>query len=172
MLARIYDKNGKPEEAEKQLRTFVEESPNSLSAHRIRSALAKMEQRRAREERREVEQELEKKRVEQEKMERLNQLFADGVEALSAGNYEVAISQLEEAAQLAPEQPAVFANLGEAYLKAGRSKRGTEAQALLQKSAETHEKAVALRSGRLYASRQVRNGPGLCGANFNGLGRS
>ena len=94
--------------------------------------------------RREIEQRLEKKRAEREKMEKLNQAFGDGVEALSAGNYEVAIAQLKEAAQLGPEQSAVFASLGEAYLKAGSSKRGTEARALFQKSVAAHEKAMAL----------------------------
>ena len=96
------------------------------------------------EQRREIEQQEEKKRAEREKMAKLNEAFGDGVEALSAGNYEVAIARLEEAAQLGPEQPDVFANLGTAYLKAGRSKRGTEARALFQKSAAVHEKAMAL----------------------------
>ena len=96
------------------------------------------------EQRRQIEQQLEKKRIGREKKEKLNQAFGDGMEALSAGNLEVAIAHLKEAAQFGPEQVAVFENLGEAYMRAGRSKSGTEARALFQKSAAAHEKAKAL----------------------------
>ena len=147
MLAQVYRHQGKLEEAEKQLRTFLEESPNAPAAHWTwtKAELERVEQRRRAEERREVEQELEKKRVARDKMDRLNQLFADGVEALSAGDYEVAIAQFDEAAQLAPEQSAVFASLGEAYTGAGTAKRGSDAQALYEKAIEAYEKAIALK---------------------------
>ena len=96
------------------------------------------------EQQRQIEQHLEKKRIGREKKEKLNQAFGDGMEALSAGNLEVAIAHLKEAAQFGPEQVAVFENLGEAYMRAGRSKSGTEARALFQKSAAAHEQAKAL----------------------------
>ena len=99
------------------------------------------------EQRQKLDQQDEAKRTKREKMDNLNQAFGDGVDALSAGNYEVAIARLEEAAELGAEQPAVFANLGEAYTRAGSSKSGTEARALFQKSAAAHEKAMALSPG-------------------------
>ena len=141
MLAQVYRHQGKLEEAEKQLRTFLEESPNAPAAHWIwtKAELEMVEQRR------EVEQELGKKRVAREKMEKLNQLFANGVGAMKTHNYEVAIAQFDEAAQLAPEQSAVFASLGDAYTGAGTAKRGSDAQALYEKAIEAYEKAVALK---------------------------
>ena len=107
LLAKIYRQKGKLEEAGKQLSTFLEESPNSPIAYRIRFDLA--------------------------------------MEALSAGNYEVAIAQFEEAAQLAPELSAAFANLGDAYTGAGTAKRGSDAQVLYEKAIEAYEKAIALK---------------------------
>ena len=121
-----------------------------LKAHRERAQAARAGLqvgpgwRLTKEQRREVQQQLDKEKIERDAMLKLNQLFADGVGAIRARNYDQAIAQLEKAAQLGPEQPAVFANLGEAYLKAGRSKRGSDARALYEKAIEAHEKTVSL----------------------------
>ena len=95
--------------------------------------------------RKELEKQLDKENVERGKMGQLNKAFGDGVAALRIRNYDLAIAQLEEAAQLGPRQSPVLAHLGEAYMEAGKSKRGTESRGLFQKSAEAYERAVALK---------------------------
>ena len=95
--------------------------------------------------RKEIELQLDKENIERDKMRQLNQAYGDGMEALRGRNYEVAIAQLEQAAQLDPQQHAVFANLGKAYMEAGKKERGGEARAHLKKSVEAYERAVALR---------------------------
>ena len=96
-------------------------------------------------ERKDLEKQLDKENVERGKRQQLNKAFGDGVAALKVRNYEVAIAQLEEAAQLGPRQPPVLAHLGEAYMESGKKKRGMEARALFQKSVEAYERAVALK---------------------------
>ena len=95
--------------------------------------------------RKELEKQLDKENVERGKMGQLNKAFGDGVAALRIRNYDLAIAQLEEAAQLGPRQPPVLAHLGEAYLEAGKARRGTESRELFQKSVEAYGKAVALK---------------------------
>ena len=95
--------------------------------------------------RKELEKQLDKENVDRGKMQQLNQAFGDGVAALRLRNYDLAIAQLEEAAQLGPRQPPVLAHLGEAYLEAGKARRGTESRDLFQKSVEAYGKAVALK---------------------------
>ena len=95
--------------------------------------------------RKELENQLDKENVERGKMGQLNKAFGDGVAALKIRNYDLAIAQLEEAAQLGPRQPPVLAHLGEAYLEAGKARRGTESRDLFQKSVEAYGKAVALK---------------------------
>ena len=95
--------------------------------------------------RKELEKQLDKENVERGNMQQLNKAFGDGVAALRVRNYDLAIAQLEEAAQLGPRQPPVLAHLGEAYLEAGKARRGTESRDLFQKSVEAYGKAVALK---------------------------
>jgi tetratricopeptide (TPR) repeat protein len=95
--------------------------------------------------RKDLEKQLDKDTVERGKMGQLNKAFGDGVAALQVRNYDLAIAQLEEAAQLGPRQPPVLAHLGEAYLEAGKARRGTESRDLFQKSVEAYGKAVALK---------------------------
>ena len=96
-------------------------------------------------ERKDLEKQLDKENIERGKRQQLNQAFGDGVAALKVRNYDLAIAQLEEAAQLGPQQPVVFANLGKACMESGKKKRGMEARALFQKSVEAYERAVALK---------------------------
>ena len=97
------------------------------------------------EQRRQIQQQLDVGKVDRDKMAKLNQLFADGVGAMKARKFDQAIAQLQEAARLAPEQSAVLVNLGDAYAGAGRTKRGSEARAMFEKAVETYEKAIAMK---------------------------
>ncbi len=97
------------------------------------------------EQRAQIEAQQKARDAQREKAEKLNKNFAAGVEALRTKNYEVAITELEAAAQMDATQHVVFAQLGEAYLGQARAKRGEEALALFIKSQENYQKAITLK---------------------------
>lgn len=98
------------------------------------------------EQRAQIEAQQKQRQAQQEKMEKLNKSFAAGSEALRAKNYEVAVTELETAVQADPNQHVVLAHLGEAYVGAGRAKRGEEATALYKKAIDIYQKAIALKA--------------------------
>jgi TonB family protein len=74
--------------------------------------------------------------------ERLYQSFQMGVLAIQHHEWDDAVSELSEAAQLDPSRGAAWARLGEAYYGMARSKRGAESGAALGKSVDSYAKAV------------------------------
>lgn len=68
------------------------------------------------------------------------------IDALRVKYYETAVTELETAVQADPNQHVVLAHLGEAYVGAGRAKRGEEATALYKKAIEIYQKAIALKA--------------------------
>ena len=63
---------------------------------------------------------------------------------LSGNRGTVNLASLESAARANPGEPHVYADLGEGYLRLGKTKKSAEARALFRKSVEAHEKAIAL----------------------------
>jgi TonB family protein len=74
--------------------------------------------------------------------ERLYQSFQMGVLAIQHREWEQAVAELSEAAQLDPSRGAAWARLGEAYYGMARSKRGAQSGEALSKSVDAYAKAV------------------------------
>ena len=75
----------------------------------------------------------------------LNESFTAGMTALNAKQYDQAVPALEKAAEVDPKQPAVWANLGDAYIGLAGTKTGPEFDALAQKSIDAYAKAIELK---------------------------
>jgi tetratricopeptide (TPR) repeat protein len=75
----------------------------------------------------------------------LNQAFNDGMAAMQAKQYDVAITNFEKAAENDPTQTVVYAQLGDAHMKLAETKTGADFDAQVQKSIESYNKAVELK---------------------------
>jgi len=75
----------------------------------------------------------------------LNNAFNEGVAALQAKQYDVAATSLEKAAETDPKQPAVWANLGDAYTGQAGSKTGADFDALMTKALDSYTKSIELK---------------------------
>ena len=91
-----------------------------------------------------------------EKRNALNASFNEGVTALQAAatqtmpeakaqQYLAAVTALEKAGELDPSQPAVWANLGDAYLGLAGTKTGPDFDATMAKGMEDYNKAITLK---------------------------
>ena len=90
--------------------------------------------------------EKQKKKQEEQiaKQNELNNAFNTGLEALNAKQYDVAAQALEKASQADAKQPAVWANLGEAYSGIAAGKTGAEQEAEYGKAIEAYNQALTL----------------------------
>lgn len=103
---------------------------------------------------------LEKQMAEQsgklKKQKALNDSFNEGVTALQAAptaatpeakaqGYQTAVTALEKAGEVDPTQPAVWANLGDAYLGLAGTKTGTEFDETTAKGIAAYNKSIALK---------------------------
>jgi tetratricopeptide (TPR) repeat protein len=75
----------------------------------------------------------------------LNENFTAGMTALNAKQFDQAVPALEKAAEVDPKQPAVWANLGDAYIGLAGTKTGAEFDATAQKSIDAYSKALELK---------------------------
>jgi len=75
----------------------------------------------------------------------LNASFNEGVTALGNKQYEAAVTSLEKAGELDPSQPAVWANLGDAYIGLAGNKTGPDFDAAMQKGMDAYNKALTLK---------------------------
>ena len=86
-----------------------------------------------------------------QKQKALNASFNEGVTALQAAatqttpeakaqQYQAAVTALEKAGELDPSQPAVWANLGDAYLGLAGTKTGPDFDATTAKGMEDYNK--------------------------------
>ncbi len=75
----------------------------------------------------------------------LKDTFAAGQAALAAKQYDEAVAQFSKAADMAPDQPAVWIYLAEAYVNLGDSKTGADRQDALSKGCDNFQKAIALK---------------------------
>jgi len=75
----------------------------------------------------------------------LNDAFNAGKEAVLAKQFDVAVTQFGKAAELAPEQPVVWANLADAEILLSKTKTGAEHDEALNKGMEAYQKTLALK---------------------------
>ncbi len=75
----------------------------------------------------------------------LNQSYNDGIAALEAKNYDVAIENLNKASELDPNQIAVWTHLAQAYQDQAATKTGADHDAEVAKAIETYNKALTLK---------------------------
>jgi len=83
-----------------------------------------------------------------EKMKKRNELndaFNTGMTAMQNKKYDEAVPAFVKAAEVDPTQQAVWAQLGEAYVKLAETKTGPEFDANIQKSLEAYNKAIELK---------------------------
>lgn len=75
----------------------------------------------------------------------LNQAYNDGIAALEAKNYDVAIDNLNKAGEMDPNQVAVWSHLAQAYQDQAGTKTGAEHDAAVAKAIEAYNKALTLK---------------------------
>ena len=75
----------------------------------------------------------------------LQDAFSAGMTAREAKQYPEAIASFEKAAQMAPTQAAIWANLAETQVDLAATKTGAEFDAGMAKALETYAKAVSLK---------------------------
>ncbi len=75
----------------------------------------------------------------------LNQSYNDGIAALEAKNYDLAVENLNKAAELDPNQIAVWSHLAQAYQEQAGAKTGAEHDTAVAKTIETYGKALTLK---------------------------
>jgi len=75
----------------------------------------------------------------------LNDAFNAGKDAMNNKQYDVAIAQFTKAGEMAPDQPVIWANLGEAEMMASRTKTGADRDAAIAKGLEAYKKTLALK---------------------------
>jgi len=92
-----------------------------------------------------VEEQLKEQQKLSAKNKALKDTFAAGQTALAAKQYDEAVAQFSKAADMAPDQPAVWIYLAEAYVNLGDSKTGADRQDALSKGCDNFQKAIALK---------------------------
>lgn len=108
------------------------------------------------EQRASLEKQMNEKKGEIQKHKALNDAFNEGVTALQnaptqatpeakAEQYQVAVTALEKAGTVDPTQPAVWANLGDAYLGLASTKTGAEFDDATAKGIDAYNKSIALK---------------------------
>ena len=75
----------------------------------------------------------------------LNDAFNAGMEAMNQKKYDDAIAAFEKAATFDPTQQAIYAQLGEAHMKAAEGKTGPEYDAHIAKAMEAYNKSIELK---------------------------
>ena len=75
----------------------------------------------------------------------LNEAFNNGMTALNAQQYDVAVTNFVKASELDPKQTAVWANLADTYIKFAKTKTGDEKMGLLTKGYEAYAKTLEMK---------------------------
>jgi tetratricopeptide (TPR) repeat protein len=75
----------------------------------------------------------------------LNNAFNEGVAALQAKQYDMAVTALEKAGEVDPKQPAVWANLADAYAGQAGKMTGAEFDQTMAKAIADYEKSIDLK---------------------------
>lgn len=91
------------------------------------------------------EKKLKEQQAEMAKNKELNDNFNAGVEAQTAGNWDVAIEKFEAAGKMGPTQNVVFGRLADSYISLAKVKTGAERDAALEKGVAAYQKAIELK---------------------------
>ncbi len=75
----------------------------------------------------------------------LNDAFNAGKEAANAKQFDVAVTQFSKASEMAPDQPVIWANLGDAEINLAKSKTGAEHDEAMNKGMEAYQKTLAIK---------------------------
>jgi tetratricopeptide (TPR) repeat protein len=75
----------------------------------------------------------------------LNDAFNAGKEAMNAKQFDVAATQFVKASAMAPDQPVIWANLGDAEIALAKIKTGAEHDDALNKGLEAYKKTLELK---------------------------
>jgi tetratricopeptide (TPR) repeat protein len=75
----------------------------------------------------------------------LNAAFNTGVAALQAKQYDAAVTALLQASETDPAQPAVWANLGDAYTGQAAGKTGADFEGIMDKAVAAYTKSIELK---------------------------
>lgn len=75
----------------------------------------------------------------------LNQAYNDGMTALEAKNYDAAIESFNKAAEVDPNQIAVWSHLAQAYQDGAGTKTGADHDAMIAKAIDTYNKALTIK---------------------------
>ncbi|MBV9608221.1 MAG: tetratricopeptide repeat protein, partial [Acidobacteria bacterium] len=97
------------------------------------------------EQRKQLQEQRAKAEQEQAKVKNLNQILAQAKQAEDAGNFDQAVTMLQQATQVDANQPVLWARLGSAYLGAGGKATGDQAKTDYTEAANAYQKALALR---------------------------
>jgi tetratricopeptide (TPR) repeat protein len=97
------------------------------------------------EEKAKMEKEIKDRSEKMKKNSALNDSFNAGMTAMQSKQYDQAIPAFTKASELDPTQQAVWAQLGEAYVKMAETKTGAEFDTNIQKALESYNKALELK---------------------------
>jgi tetratricopeptide (TPR) repeat protein len=92
-----------------------------------------------------MEKDIKERSEQMKKRSELNDSFNTGMTAMQAKKYDEAIPAFTKASELDPTQIAVWANLGEAYVKVAEGKTGADFDANISKALEAYTKALELK---------------------------
>jgi Tfp pilus assembly protein PilF len=91
-----------------------------------------------------IEKQMKDRSAQLSKRKELNDAFNQGMEALKAKQFDVAIQSLTKAVEMDPTQNVIWGNLAEAYGELSKTKTGAEQQAAFQKTDEAYKKAIEI----------------------------
>ncbi|HEY2016717.1 MAG TPA: tetratricopeptide repeat protein [Bryobacteraceae bacterium] len=92
-----------------------------------------------------MEKDIKDKSEKMKKRNELNDAFNTGMAAMTAKQYDQAIVSFTKASEADPTQQAVWAQLGEAYVKVAETKTGADFDTNIGKSLEAYNKAIELK---------------------------
>jgi tetratricopeptide (TPR) repeat protein len=75
----------------------------------------------------------------------LNEAFNGGKQAMDAKQFDVAVTQYTKASEMAPDQPVIWASLGDAEIQLAKTKTGPERDEALNKATEAYQKTLAIK---------------------------
>jgi tetratricopeptide (TPR) repeat protein len=79
------------------------------------------------------------------KNKQLNDAFNAGKEAINAKQFDVAVTEFAKASEMAPDQPVIWANLGDAEISLSKTKTGAEHDDALNKGMDAYKKTLELK---------------------------
>jgi tetratricopeptide (TPR) repeat protein len=92
-----------------------------------------------------MEKQMKERSEQMKKNKELNDAFNEGMNDMTAKQYDQAVTAFNKAAELDPKQVAVWANLADAYGKLAEGKTGPDFDTNIQKSLDAYTKAIELK---------------------------